>query len=260
MAQTGGSPWQSFVWRCLSCQVFGAGQTKADGSARAQAAIICTDSHGAARSPHSERARKPPKSTGFTISWLFWRGELPRGPQLVELSVRRAWHGAGSRDEQPGHRSLSAWRGGIGQSGFANLACPFTWHFQAHPEVFLRRALCRIKSHGELHGGAAPREISQQSSYTSARAPLGIPNKARGCFPPKKNTFFSSVSVQGYRQKDSYIASQGPLQHTIEDFWRMIWEWKSCSIVMLTELEERGQVKARPGRVRASPKRHRSPP
>ena len=49
-------------------------------------------------------------------------------------------------------------------------------------------------------------------------------------------------SPQGYRQKDSYIASQGPLQHTLEDFWRMIWEWRSCSIVMLTELEERGQV------------------
>lgn len=49
-------------------------------------------------------------------------------------------------------------------------------------------------------------------------------------------------AFQGYRQKDSYIASQGPLQHTLEDFWRMIWEWKSCSIVMLTELEERGQV------------------
>ncbi len=50
------------------------------------------------------------------------------------------------------------------------------------------------------------------------------------------------VCVQGYRQKDSYMACQGPLQHTIEDFWRMIWEWRSCSIVMLTELEERGQV------------------
>lgn len=212
MAQTRGSPWQSFVWRCLSCQVFGAGQTKADGSARAQAAIICTDSHGAARSPHSERARKPPKSTGFTISWLFWRGELPRGPQLLELSVRRAWHGAGSRDEQPGHRSLSAWRGGIGQSGFANLACPFTWHFQAHPEVFLRRALCRIKSHGELHGGAAPREISQQSSYTSARAPLGIPNKARGCFPPqKKHIFFlrfrAGLSPEGFLHRQPRAAA-----------------------------------------------------
>lgn len=53
---------------------------------------------------------------------------------------------------------------------------------------------------------------------------------------------FPSCWSQGYRQKDSYMASQGPLQHTIEDFWRMIWEWRSCSIVMLTELEERGQV------------------
>lgn len=54
--------------------------------------------------------------------------------------------------------------------------------------------------------------------------------------------FLSVTASQGYRQKDSYMASQGPLQHTIEDFWRMIWEWRSCSIVMLTELEERGQV------------------
>lgn len=43
------------------------------------------------------------------------------------------------------------------------------------------------------------------------------------------------------------MASQGPLQHTIEDFWRMIWEWRSCSIVMLTELEERGQVEREGG-------------
>ncbi|KAJ6658539.1 hypothetical protein lerEdw1_019926 [Lerista edwardsae] len=60
----------------------------------------------------------------------------------------------------------------------------------------------------------------------------------------EENTDYVNASfVDGYRQKDSYIASQGPLQHTTEDFWRMIWEWKSCSIVMLTELEERGQEK-----------------
>ncbi|KAK1803696.1 hypothetical protein P4O66_021099 [Electrophorus voltai] len=59
----------------------------------------------------------------------------------------------------------------------------------------------------------------------------------------EENTDYINASfIDGYRQKDSYIASQGPLQHTIEDFWRMIWEWRSCSIVMLTELEERGQV------------------
>ncbi|XP_066567876.1 receptor-type tyrosine-protein phosphatase alpha isoform X2 [Amia ocellicauda] len=60
----------------------------------------------------------------------------------------------------------------------------------------------------------------------------------------EENTDYVNASfIDGYRQKDSYIASQGPLQHTIEDFWRMVWEWKSCSIVMLTELEERGQEK-----------------
>ncbi|MEQ2180797.1 hypothetical protein GOODEAATRI_005016, partial [Goodea atripinnis] len=55
--------------------------------------------------------------------------------------------------------------------------------------------------------------------------------------------YVNASFIDGYRQKDAYIASQGPLLHTIEDFWRMIWEWRSCSIVMLTELEERGQEK-----------------
>ncbi|KAF6731746.1 Receptor-type tyrosine-protein phosphatase alpha [Oryzias melastigma] len=60
----------------------------------------------------------------------------------------------------------------------------------------------------------------------------------------EENTDYVNASfIDGYRQKDAYIASQGPLQHTMEDFWRMIWEWRSCSIVMLTELEERGQEK-----------------
>uniref|UniRef100_A0A673JA39 Receptor-type tyrosine-protein phosphatase alpha n=1 Tax=Sinocyclocheilus rhinocerous TaxID=307959 RepID=A0A673JA39_9TELE len=60
----------------------------------------------------------------------------------------------------------------------------------------------------------------------------------------EENTDYINASfIDGYRQKDSYMACQGPLQHTIEDFWRMIWEWRSCSIVTLTELEERGQEK-----------------
>lgn len=38
------------------------------------------------------------------------------------------------------------------------------------------------------------------------------------------------------------MATQGPLAHTVEDFWRMVWEWKSHTIVMLTEVQEREQV------------------
>lgn len=51
--------------------------------------------------------------------------------------------------------------------------------------------------------------------------------------------------AQGYRQKDYFIATQGPLTHTVDDFWRMVWEWKCHSIVMLTELQEREQVSRR---------------
>lgn len=49
--------------------------------------------------------------------------------------------------------------------------------------------------------------------------------------------------MQGYRQKDYFIATQGPLAHTVEDFWRMVWEWRCHTIVMLTEVQEREQVR-----------------
>lgn len=53
---------------------------------------------------------------------------------------------------------------------------------------------------------------------------------------------------QGYRQKDYFIATQGPLAHTVEDFWRMVWEWRCHTIVMLTEVQEREQVRCCPAR------------
>ncbi|CAH1242883.1 PTPRA [Branchiostoma lanceolatum] len=55
--------------------------------------------------------------------------------------------------------------------------------------------------------------------------------------------YINASFIDGYRQKDGFIATQGPLPNTVEDFWRMIWHWKSYSIVMLTELEENGREK-----------------
>ncbi|KAM6951397.1 receptor-type tyrosine-protein phosphatase epsilon isoform 2-T2 [Aplochiton taeniatus] len=55
--------------------------------------------------------------------------------------------------------------------------------------------------------------------------------------------YINASFIDGYRQKDYFIATQGPLSHTVQDFWRMVWEWKCHSIVMLTELQEREQEK-----------------
>jgi len=49
------------------------------------------------------------------------------------------------------------------------------------------------------------------------------------------------LSPQGYKHRNAYIASQAPLRNTVNDLWRMIWEFKSKTIVMLCNFEERGE-------------------
>ncbi|KAJ1656252.1 phosphotyrosine-specific ptp2-like protein [Dispira simplex] len=39
-----------------------------------------------------------------------------------------------------------------------------------------------------------------------------------------------------------YIATQGPLPGTIDDFWAMVWEQQSCLVIMLTREEERSRI------------------
>ena len=46
------------------------------------------------------------------------------------------------------------------------------------------------------------------------------------------------TQCKGYKQRDAYIVTQGPLENTVEDFWRMM-----CGcIVMLCQLVEDCQV------------------
>lgn len=55
--------------------------------------------------------------------------------------------------------------------------------------------------------------------------------------------------VQNYRERNAFIVTQAPLESTVTDFWRMMWETKSASIVMLTELQEGDEVRAGRGQV-----------
>ena len=51
-----------------------------------------------------------------------------------------------------------------------------------------------------------------------------------------------SHCVQGYKQRRAYIATQGPLSGTVDDLWRMIWEYKCSCIVMLCDTTENDKV------------------
>uniref|UniRef100_H2N2M6 Receptor-type tyrosine-protein phosphatase U n=1 Tax=Oryzias latipes TaxID=8090 RepID=H2N2M6_ORYLA len=55
--------------------------------------------------------------------------------------------------------------------------------------------------------------------------------------------YINANYIDGYHRSNHFIATQGPKQETLYDFWRMVWQENCFSIVMITKLVEVGRVK-----------------
>ncbi|XP_034144076.1 receptor-type tyrosine-protein phosphatase eta isoform X3 [Esox lucius] len=72
--------------------------------------------------------------------------------------------------------------------------------------------------------------------YDSSRVKLSIQGSPF-------DDYINSNYIPGYNSRKEFIAAQGPLPCTVNEFWRMIWEKNVQTLVMLTRCNEQGRVK-----------------
>ncbi|XP_068128852.1 receptor-type tyrosine-protein phosphatase R [Hyperolius riggenbachi] len=93
-----------------------------------------------------------------------------------------------------------------------------------------------------------PKEIDIPSHGTKNRYKTILPNPAsRVCLKPKNakdalSTYINANFIRGYRGAEkTYIATQGPMINTVNDFWQMAWQEDVPVIVMITKLKEKNE-------------------
>lgn len=74
-------------------------------------------------------------------------------------------------------------------------------------------------------------------AYDQTRVKLSMLNGTIG------SDYINANFVLGYKERKKFICAQGPMESTVSDFWRMIWEQHLEIIVMLTNLEEYNKAK-----------------
>ncbi|XP_078000498.1 receptor-type tyrosine-protein phosphatase beta-like [Glandiceps talaboti] len=59
----------------------------------------------------------------------------------------------------------------------------------------------------------------------------------------EESDYINANWMPGYNSPREFIAAQGPLPGTRDEFWRMVWENNVRNIVMVTQCQEKGRVK-----------------
>uniref|UniRef100_A0A8B9LJN0 Tyrosine-protein phosphatase non-receptor type n=1 Tax=Astyanax mexicanus TaxID=7994 RepID=A0A8B9LJN0_ASTMX len=110
--------------------------------------------------------------------------------------------------------------------------------FTEYEQVPKKRPSCDC-SIAQLPENAERNRFQDVLPYDDTRVEL-VPTK-------ENNTGYinaSHIKVTVGGEEWSYIASQGPLSHTCQDFWQMVWEQGIAIIAMVTAEEEGGREKS----------------
>ncbi|XP_058493860.1 protein tyrosine phosphatase receptor type Fa isoform X5 [Solea solea] len=173
-------------------------------------------------------------------------------------------HMAGVKDSLLAHSSdpVEMRRLNYQTQGSSVLSCPNTARMREHPPI----AICDLADHIErLRANDGLRfsqeyesvDPGQQFTWEHSNLEVNKPKNryanviaydhSRVILTPVDGVpgsdYINGNYIDGYRKQNAYIATQGPLPETLTDFWRMVWEQRTCTIVMMTRLEEKSRVK-----------------
>ncbi|XP_071520633.1 receptor-type tyrosine-protein phosphatase mu-like isoform X1 [Panulirus ornatus] len=127
--------------------------------------------------------------------------------------------------------------------------------YRAEAEAYLARAIHSPETEAEFLSVPASMSKScsdaeRQENRMKNRYGYNLPyNETRvklACLPGFSSDYINASYIQGHSRPRAFIATQGPMDYpfyTVGDFWRMVWETNTHTIVMLTTLKKTGTVR-----------------
>ncbi|XP_048038127.1 receptor-type tyrosine-protein phosphatase S isoform X28 [Megalobrama amblycephala] len=100
--------------------------------------------------------------------------------------------------------------------------------------------------HSNLEVNKPKNRYANVIAYDHSRvilAPIEVTNLHASFQGITGSDYINANYIDGYRKQNAYIATQGPLPETFGDFWRMVWEQRAATVVMMTRLEEKSRIK-----------------
>ncbi|XP_053545324.1 receptor-type tyrosine-protein phosphatase beta [Bombina bombina] len=108
--------------------------------------------------------------------------------------------------------------------------------FSAEYSIFTNVGVTQSKNAAEMPDNKTKNRFTNVLPYDVSRVKLSIMSNPT-------DDYINANYIPGYTSKTEFIAAQGPLPQTVNDFWRMIWEKNIRTIVMLTRCIETGKLK-----------------
>jgi len=109
--------------------------------------------------------------------------------------------------------------------------------FQHEFELLPDRFPDRTTRHSEARENLYKNRYPDIKAYDQTRVRLSQVDSVVG------SDYINANFVVGYKERKKFICAQGPMDNTVCDFWRMVWEQHLELILMLTNLEEYSKTK-----------------